>query len=83
MLKRVLILTMDVLLILIDFSHDPAVLGSRLVPNTLCASWGKLIPEPLSIFRPFIVDIDSIIDVYVQDVGSSVIHNVESWGCCP
>ena len=23
---------------LIPFSHDPAVLGSRLVPNTLCVS---------------------------------------------
>ena len=34
-LKRVLILTMD---ILIPFSHDPAVLGSGLVPNTLCVS---------------------------------------------
>ena len=28
---------------------------------------------------PFIVDIDSIIDVHVQYVGSSVTHTVESW----
>ena len=33
-------------------------------------------------FSPFIVDIDSTIDVNVQYVGSSVIHNVESW-CAP
>ena len=40
---------------------------------------GKLVPESLSNFSPFIVDIDSIINVYVQYAGSSVIHNVESW----
>ena len=38
MLKRVSILTMDVLCELIDFSRDPAVLGSRHFPNTLCVS---------------------------------------------
>ena len=30
-------------------------------------------------FSPFIVNTNSIIDVHVQYVGSSVIHNVESW----
>ena len=39
----------------------------------------KVIPESLSNFSPFIVYIGSIINVYVQYVGSSVIHNVESW----
>ena len=31
-------------------------------------------------FVPFIVDIDIIIDIYVQHVGSSVLHKVEPWG---
>ena len=44
---------------LVDFSHDPAVFGSRLVPNK------KTDSRVLDKFSPFIIDIDSIIDVYV------------------
>ena len=35
---------------LIDFSHDPAVLGSRLVPNTLCVSRENWFPRRSRIF---------------------------------
>ena len=47
-----------------------AVLGSRLVPDTLCVSRETDSGVALE-FSPFIVDMDSIIDVYVQYVGSS------------
>ena len=45
----------------------------------LFAYHGKTCSRVALKFSPFIVDIDSIIDVYVQHVASSVIHNVESW----
>ena len=45
---------------------------------TLFAHHGKTDSRVAHKFSPFIVDIDSIIEVYVQYVGSSVIHNVES-----
>ena len=51
LLKRVLILTMDVPDELFAFSHDRAVLGSRLSPNILFRMTGNLIPESFSIFR--------------------------------
>ena len=54
-------------------------LGSSLVPKNSSRITVKLIPESLSIFLLFTVDIDSIIDAYDKYVGSSVIHNVESW----
>ena len=45
---------------------------------TLLSYHGKTDSRVALKISPFIVDIDSIIDVYVQYVGS-VIHNVESW----
>ena len=38
----------------------------------------KLIPESFFKLSPLVVDIDSIVDVYVPYVASSVIHNIES-----
>ena len=51
---------------LVDFSHDPAVLELKARSQHSMRITGKLIPESCDKFSPFIIDIDSFIDVYVQ-----------------
>ena len=78
MLKSVLILTIDVLLNgLLSF-----IISLRFTQGSFPMLWaylGKTDSRVALKFPPFIVDIDSIIDVYVQYVRSSVTHNVQSW----
>ena len=80
-LKHVLILTMNILL---NWLHSLMVLlclaqGSFPI---LFAYHKKTDSRIIFKFSPFIVDMDSIIDVHVQYVNSSVIHNVEYPICC-
>ena len=73
MLKRVLMLTMGVLLSWFLSLMILLCLVQGSFP-TLFAYHGKTDPRVALKFSPFIVNIDSIIDVYVQYVGSSVIQ---------
>ena len=81
LLKRVLILTMDVLMNCLLSFMILLCLAQGSFPM-LCACYGN--SDSIVVFKlsPFIVVIDSIIDTYVQHAGSSVIHNIESW-CGP
>ena len=81
LLKRVLILTMDISLNSLLSFRDLAVLGSNQssFPILFAYHW-KTDSRVALKFSPFTVDKNSIIDIYVQYEGSSVTHNVESWG---
>ena len=78
-LKRVLILTMDILLNSLLSFIVLLCLAQGSFP-ILFANDKKTDSRGVFKLSPLIVDMDSIIDIHVQHVDAPVIHNVESWG---
>ena len=78
LLECVLILTMDILLNSLLSFMVLLCLAQSSFP-ILFANDKKTDSRIVFKLSPLIVDMDSIIDVHIQHVGSPVIHNVESW----